>query len=285
MTFSPLLRFVLLAVVAASTGEALAHGAIDERIEGMDLRIAENPSEPMRYLLRADLYREHRDWKSATSDIRTAAELEPDNPNIEFYRALLLSDLHRFSEAERSFGRFLERASAWPGPTVPLSKAHRMFAKMLVEQEKPCEAAGQLDSAIAAAARPTPQLYLSRAENLVRCDPPDYETAIRGLDAGIARLGPGATVLEDYAVELELARGSFESALRRVNAQIERAPKQPANWIRRAELLERAGRSAEALAAYRQAQAAIDSMPERARATRGARALTRQTEEGIGRVE
>lgn len=271
--------------MVATNGGAIAHGEIDERIGGMDLRIAADGDDPMLYLLRADLHREHRNWASATSDIQSARALAPDNLNVEFYRALLLRDIGELAEAERALIRYVERAPAWSGPKVPLHKVLQVLAAMLIDQGRSCEAALKLDHAVAAAERPGPQLYLSRARQFVRCDPPDYDMAIRGLDEGIDRLGPGATVLEQHAIDLELARGSVDRALERIDAQITRAPERPSIWIRRAELLEKAGRPAEALAAYRQAQDAINTMPERARATRGARALARQAQAGIGRVE
>jgi predicted Zn-dependent protease len=278
-------RFLLAIAIIASSGEGLTHGEIDQRLDGMDLRIAENPGDSMLFLLRSDLHREHRDWEAATSDIQIAFDLEPDNPNIDFYRAVLLRDLGKLPEAERSLSRYLKRAPAWPGAKVSLPKAHQAFAGLLIDQGRPCEAADQYSRALAAAARPGPQLYLSRAEQFVRCQPPDYDAALRGLDEGIARLGPGATVLEKKAIDLELARGSVNRALERIEAQTARAPVGPSTWLRPARILERAGRPLEALEAYRKAQSAIAAMPNRARATRGAEALIKQTEEGIARLE
>lgn len=99
----PITRFLFTIAIVVTSGQGLAHGAIDEQLHGMDLRVAENPSEHMLYLFRADLHREHRDWGAATSDIQLALELEPDNPNIDFYRGVLLPDLGKLSEAERAF--------------------------------------------------------------------------------------------------------------------------------------------------------------------------------------
>lgn len=277
-------RLLFLVALAGFGSEGLPHGEIHERVQGMNRRIAENPTEPMLYLLRADLYREHRDWESALTDIRHARELAADDPNVEYYQAALSRDRGQLVAAARHLNRYLERAPVWPGTKVPLPKARRSLAGILIEQGRPCEAAGQYDHAIGAAKQPTPQLYLSRAELFAQCTPPRFQVALRGLDEGIARFGTGAGVLEDYAITLELARGAVELALQRIDARIARAPERPTAWIRRAEILERAGRHKDALAAYRQASAAVLSLPQRAQAARSTHALRQRIDEDIDRL-
>lgn len=107
------------------------------------------------------------------------------------------------------------RPPAWPGSKaskVSLPEAHRVLGGLLIAQARPCEAADQYDRAIAAAARPGPQLSLSRAEQRVNCQRTDYDAALQGLDEGIGRLVPGAIVLKRRAIDRELARGSVNRA-------------------------------------------------------------------------
>ena len=85
--------------------------------------------------------------------------------------------------------------------------------------------------------------------------------AIRILDAGMARIGPAHT-LQTRALELEEAAGRIDDALRRLQ-RIADLSERKEMWLkRRGDLLARAGRTAEARAAYAAALAAIAALPD-----------------------
>jgi tetratricopeptide (TPR) repeat protein len=126
------------------------------------------------------------------------------------------------------------------------------------------EAARAYTRSIEKASTPAPDTYLERAElfrTLGRGD-----DALRGLDEGLARLGPAAA-LDLRALEIETELERWDDALRRVERRL-RSPGRAEEWqLRRAELLRRLGRGDEAEAACRAALASIAALPPSRRDT------------------
>jgi predicted negative regulator of RcsB-dependent stress response len=74
--------------------------------------------------------------------------------------------------------------------------------------------------------------------------------------------------LQLCALELELARGSYENALARLDRILQVASRKEAWWVRRGEVLDEAGRCHEAREAFENARAAFMRVPEHRRRTR-----------------
>lgn len=88
----------------------------------------------------------------------------------------------------------------------------------------------------------------------------DTDSAITILDQGLAKLGV-LTGLHQKAIDLELVLGRHDAALRRVDALAARFRPSVELSLRRAEILEKAGRPAQAAAACDDALALLDSLP------------------------
>jgi hypothetical protein len=97
---------------------------------------------------------------------------------------------------------------------------------------------GQLEAALA---------DLARADALLAAGEP--EAALEALDEGLARLGP-VVALASRAIEIERARGRADATLERLDRLAAFASRQETWLTRRAEILEEAGRPAEARAAW-----------------------------------
>lgn len=67
-----------IALWLATARPAAAHGAIHERLDHVSSQIAASPDNADLYLQRADLFRQHQEWKPALADCKTAAKLDPE---------------------------------------------------------------------------------------------------------------------------------------------------------------------------------------------------------------
>jgi len=277
----PLATLPLVALAAlAAPGAAHAHPGFDERIAAADRRVAEAPGDPAAYLERAELQRRHGDWRAALADLERAAGLAPSSPpppELDYARGLALLDAGRPREAEAALDRYLERA-----PESPAALAARGRARAAQGRQR--EAAGDFAAAVERQPAPLPDYYLERARALAAAGDAYVDEALRALDEGLARLG-AVPALALAAVDLELRRGAVEGALRRLD-RLDQAGPQPLAWrVRRAEVLEQAGRSAEARESYARALRELEALPARRREAPALRELDARVREALGRLE
>ena len=108
------------------------------------------------------------------------------------------------------------------------------------------------------------------------------DEALRGLDEGLRRLGP-LTTLQLFAIDFELANNRYEAALARLETITAQSPRKEPWLARRGEILEQAGRAAQARLAYEQALAAIESLPARHRTTEATAKLEAQIRAALAR--
>jgi tetratricopeptide (TPR) repeat protein len=258
------LLVLLSSLTLLAPAPAVAHGAIHEQIAEVTQQISQDSSNARLYVRRGELQSEHGDWKAALGDYDRAGQLNPDLIIIDLARGRTLFNLGQYDSAKEALDRFLvgepRHAEAW------ILRA-RTLAQL-----------GQLDAsvadytyAIAHVARlghPIPDYYMERARLTAARGRDHVLVALRGLDEGMAALGPLVT-FQLYAIELELSVGRTEAALARLDSVAAQQAHRPEVWLaRRGEILEYAGRTDNARAAYEQALAAIDALPPRHRKTR-----------------
>lgn len=180
MTVSLLaLVFLLISPVPAA-----AHGAIHEQIASLTARIEEAPGNAALYLRRAELHRVDRSWDAALADYERASRLGPELHAGHLARAQMLLEAEWPQSALVSIDRFL---LAEPRHSRGRATRGRIFAML----DRQLEAAKEFEKAIALVdpeAKPNPDDYLDRARSFNAAGRPDE--ALRGLDEGIARLGP-----------------------------------------------------------------------------------------------
>jgi tetratricopeptide (TPR) repeat protein len=237
---------------------ALAHGALDEQIELLNRRLAEAPDHARNRLrrgemlrLRGEEHRDPRDWNLAEADFARALEIDPGLRDVLLARARLRLAAGRPAGALPDLDRYLEGE---PG-----------HAGALLWKARTLTALGRRDEAVAAYTRsleaptpPAPETFLERAELLEALGRRD--DAVRSLDEGQARLGP-LPALDARALDLEIAAGRLEAALARVDRRLAQAGRGDEGQLRRAELLARLGRTADARAACEKALSALASLP------------------------
>ena len=237
-----------------------AHEGLHEQIAAITAKIKRDPKNASLYLQRGELHRLHYAWSRAAADYDRAARLQPGLTIVDLARGKMLFESGRFQRAKLVLDRFLTQQ---PNHFDAVMTRARVLAKL-------GSTAGAVnDFTRAIAQSPDPELYLERAETIVR-DGMHIDKALSGLDEGIKQLGPIVT-LQLAAIELELRRQNFEGALSRLDLIAAQSERKEAWLVRRGEILKLAGRDEEARAAFNAALVAIESLPP---ARRQSRAVT-----------
>ncbi len=254
-----------------AAGPIAAHGPIHEQIEALSARIDRDPRNAGLYLRRGELWGADGKLEAALADFERAERLDPALAVVDMARGRAFFRAGRLVPARKALDRFLAGSDEHhPG-------ASAMRARVLVQLGDFRGAAHDYERAIAGWERPKPEFYVERARAHAALG--EREQALRGLDDGIAKLGPVVS-LQLPAIELELACGRHEAALARVEAAAAGAPRREAWLARRGEILERAGRAADARRAYSGALAALTA----ARPTRATRELESRIHAALARL-
>ena len=261
----------LIALLAAQT--AWAHGAVHEQIRLLEARIARAPGDAELYLERGRLYLEDRHFEEANRDFRRALTLDPRLRAAHYFQGSSRLRSGDAAGAEREARAFLSALGR--EDRGGLMRGYRLLGQSLAEQGRPAEAAEACRSALGQADEPDPGLYRECADAALAAS--QSPEALRILDEGIGRLGP-LTVLEEKAIEIELQAGGTDGALARLDRLAAAGPGRERWLAQKGEVLERAGRSAEARQAFEAALAAIRSLPPGRRKTRSLLRLEQEVE-------
>jgi tetratricopeptide (TPR) repeat protein len=271
---------LLAAVTVVAPVTAAAHGATHEQIAALTLRIRDDPHSAVLFVKRGDLHNEHGNWNSALDDYYRAAQLDPTLAIVDLARGRTLLNAGRFAAAKTAFDRFLAREPIHP-------EARILRARTLAQLGQWEASVGDYTQAIDYLARlgaPTPDYYLERAYASASRGPERIPDALRGLDDGIATLGTLAA-LQLYAIELELRLERTDAALARLDSLVAQSSRRESLLVRLGEILELAGRTEAARAAYEQAVSAINALSPRHRTTQGTLELEANLRVALARLQ
>lgn len=244
--------FLALVLLLAATA-ARAHGDFHTLINDTNRDIEKEPKNPLLYLHRGELYRIHQQFDVAQADIAHAESLAPGLSALDLAKARLLFDTGWPLSARAHLDRFLK---ATPNHVEALILRSRVWTRL----GQPLYAADDYSHAISQTPEGAPDLYIERAHSLASNGPDQIETALRGLDDGIKRMGPLVT-LQLTAIELEMRRQNYDGALARVDTVMARSPRKETWLTRKGEILLQAGRADEAKKAYSEALTALGTLP------------------------
>lgn len=244
-----MLRAALVLAVLCVTEVARAHPEIEAALARLNTALAAAPTDANLYLERGELYAKHHDWVAAEANFLRAAELAPQLPRLDRARGALALATRDFRTARAHLDRALALAPRD-------AEAFVLRSRVRAALNDGSGAIGDLDAALALIDAPSAELFLERSALA-----PSPTDAIRTLDAAIARIGPAHT-LQLRALEIEETSGRIDAALERLAAIAARSERKEFWLKRRGDLLTRAGRHAEARAAYAEALAAIAALPE-----------------------
>jgi len=254
-----------------------AHPGIDEELARLDAQIAATPGDAKLYLRRGELHRIHRDWEKAEADYRVALELDDGLHIAEFCLGRL-----RIESGQPAAGReILDRYLSQRPNDVD---AHVYRARALVALGEPLAAAEDFSRAIDSSETPRPEYFLERARALAAAGPEHVADAVQGLDEGLRSLGEPVT-LELYAIDLELERRNYDGALRRLDRIASQSVRQEPWLVRKASILEAAGRLEEARSAYRQTLESLDTLPASRRSNRAVERLEQEARQALHRLD
>ncbi|MBM3843094.1 MAG: tetratricopeptide repeat protein [Verrucomicrobia bacterium] len=262
--------WLLAAGVAGPLG---AHGDDQRVLELLTAELARAPDADL-HLRRGELHRHLRDWERAEADYAAAARLAPELAVVAYFRARARLEAGDTAGALPAIDRFL---AAEPGSP----EGWFLRAEIHAAAGRTAAAAADCARGIELAPEPRPEHYLRHARLLAGGG--DRGAALAALEAGLGRLGPVVSLVEQ-ALALELERGEPEAALRRIDTALAAAPRREGWLFRRGEVLERAGRPAEARAAYAEGLAALLALPERLRDTVPMEKLERDLRRALGRL-
>jgi tetratricopeptide (TPR) repeat protein len=246
---------LLLAMSAslAAPVSAFAHGDVHGQIVEITQQIEKSPTNTDLLIRRAELYRTHQDWDGAQADFDYAFALNPTLEVIDFARGRLFLEAGWYLSAKTSLDRFLLKQSNYVEALVVRA---RTFAKL----QRPTDAAADYTHAIAVSSESRPELYFERAQVLAAAGSEHSKEAVRGLDEGIKKLGPLVT-LELCALDIEVKEKQYDDALKRIEVVAAKSPRKETWLTRRGEILQQAGRNAEARDAFNAALQALETLP------------------------
>ena len=247
----PVVCFVLL---VGAPVPALAHADIDEQLAAVNARLAEQPDKYQLLAKRGNLHGQHGDWPLAVADLTRAQALAPDEDaaamDLDIGLALLQSGNAKraLPLVDRYLFKHANSSTAW-----------RVRAQIQISLNETDTALEDFNRCIHYAPVRTPELYIERARVLEH-ETDRFEELLAGIDEGIETLGPLASLLE-YAIDIELRRGSYAGALKRIASLPEQIGQLPRWMYKRSQVLLALGREAEAKSMNRQAMRAIEDLP------------------------
>ena len=253
-----LLASAVLVIDLALSSPAFGHGDLHEQIDALTEEIKTAPNDARLYLKRADLRRVHQEIAPAKADYDQAERLDPALNLVHLGRGKLLAGTGAFEEARKELDRFLK---AEPNHLDGLVTR----ARLEVKRKRPLDAAQDYARVIRLPGKAEVEYYLEYAAALSGAGPAHVKDAIEVLDEGIAKIGPIPT-LQLQAIELEVARKEYGSALKRLDTLANGAGRKESWLERRGDILLQAGEDEQALQAYQRATSLIDALPARIRA-------------------
>jgi predicted negative regulator of RcsB-dependent stress response len=208
------------------------------------------------HIRKGDLLRMQGKWEAAEIAYDLAAKHGADPGITQVCMATLYLDQGKATEALAT----LQSAEALDWIAL------RLLGRAHGELGNHQDAAVSLAQSVGANPRPTPQDYLELAHTYTMQSPSNIINALETIDCGIELFGPIAPLVL-AGVELEAARESFGSALRRLDATPATLRESPSWMTMRGDILEQEGRAMEAAAAYTEALAKLQNMPRHRQST------------------
>lgn len=237
-----------------------AHGSIHEKIAHISKKIQKNPNKPELYLKRSTYYRIDQDFDLAYKDLLHVQMNHPEVELVDFHLANLFSEFKFPQTALLYINRFLEKK---PENTDALI----IRASIFIQLKKEEAAVRDFTKAIHLQIKPKPDYYVEIARAVIRGDSANFGEAVRWLEEGETVFGFNIVLSTEKIDILEGGR-QFDAAILQINQVISQLPRHEKWLFRKAGLLEKAERPAEAYENYQKAEKAIQQLPKSRRASR-----------------
>jgi len=235
-----------------------AHERTSVTIADLDRRIAARPLDAGLRMQRGEMHRMAGDRDRARRDYELSLRLDPGLTAVHLCEGRLWMDEGLPARALPALDRYIASHPADPAGRMVRARALALLGRH-------ADAAAEFARVIAledsAKRLPQPDLYLESARALIAADGGNRPAALELLEDGLRRLSrPVALEVEALAIEQSLGR--TDAALARLDRLLGAAARKESFLVRRAEILEQAGRLAEAERSWREASSALDRLPE-----------------------
>jgi Tfp pilus assembly protein PilF len=251
----------LLFALLFCTGQALAHGSLHNQIQDLTKTMQREGRSAKLLVQRGRLHLEHGNNMSATQDFMSALKLDPRERSANYYLAEQAFNQKKLPEARRYAEKFLAMLTGEPGAIV---RGQSLYGEILSAQGEYRAAGAAFRIALDQAAEPSPEHYLHLAEAQGKAGA--TAEALASLDEGMRKLGM-LTVLEDKSISLNIESKAWDDALSRLEAMIQRGQGLPELYLRKARILQAAGRQPSVQVAVQEGLASIDQIPAARRET------------------
>jgi len=248
-----LMAFMLSSLLFIPGVSLFAHEAAHSRIARLTHEMEKTPTDATLYLQRGDAYQQHSLWEKALADFQRVAELKPDYKLIAYRRGRLFYSSGRYEQAEKELNDYLSNAY----DNVP---GLILRARVLRKLNKIDRSHANYTRAISKSTKIDASLYIERAELLIEGGDCYLDLALYGLNEGVRKLGPLIS-FELASIDINIKQENYAAAIKRIDNVISRVPRKEKWLVRRAEVLEQAGRYSEARIAYMSALDAIEVLP------------------------
>ena len=236
-------------VLALAPAMAFAHAGVEVLDEGSRAELSKHPESAQAHLQRARVLQMKGEWDAALEEADEAASHGADPDAVGEAKAAIYLEAAFPRMAKVEIDRVLARR-----PDAYELVFERGRAWLAIGNAE--AAARDFGEAIAKGPNPTPEQVLAQRDALLSLG--KKADALRALDAGMTRVGRVVTLVMP-AVDIEIELGRYEAALARLDELAKTAPPNPIWMARRGEVLEKAGRPAEARAEYAKALQLIDA--------------------------
>jgi predicted Zn-dependent protease len=227
------------------------HGAFHDVLAGLNKELRERPNDAELRFKLAEAYAGHEDSRACLAELRLIERLAPGRFPTGYLRGLSLHIAGNDPLAKDVLDDFLIEN---PAHGDALATRGRVLMKM----DMPSDAARDFQKAFDLAVTPNTDLTMDLARAYNQCGEP--ERASDAIDKGLKTAGDTPSLLE-CALAIESNRGEWDSALGRIDS-LQKASPDPERWMaERAQLLAKAGRPAEAHAAWSALRDRLLSLP------------------------
>jgi tetratricopeptide (TPR) repeat protein len=240
--------FALMLELMSGAPFVLAQSGRDPEIQELTDQLAQDPDNVELLILRGQVYRSNGKLLESLQDMDRAWLLKRDNREVALERALTLSVLHRYQEAEAALDDFLQNDS---DPKRVMALAERAHIRANTGRI----ALAIADFTAAIHLQPTIELYLIRGqlqESLGKLN-----EAEAGYHEGLARLGD-AILLKKSLIRVHIGQQHYDEALALIDEEVARAPVKTRWYLERAELLARMGKPEATRLAYERALSEVN---------------------------
>jgi tetratricopeptide (TPR) repeat protein len=238
------------------SGQVGAHEDIHKKAEPLTEKIEADPNNAVLYFKRGEIYRSYMEWDHALADYEKACRLDPLLLEAELSRAQVFLSIGFFHTAEFVLNQFIQ---AHPDSQF-IAPAFVARGRTRVKLGKFPQAASDYSHAIERIEHPKPEYFLERARAYAAGGEQYIDKALEGLDQAMGKW-PQIDALQSYAVELELGRENYETAIKRLERLAQTSTTRKEKWMaQRAKLLEQTDKIDQAIEVYQETLDTINQL-------------------------